>query len=244
VPQLISIAVVLIPQLGLQIAQVLTNPGNLLSGFGTGSSILAQLVSAGGGNAGAANLLTEFASLLGGNPAAVIAMLLSSGNLLYGFTNGSSILTQLPALLTLPMSAITGLLDLLGAFIPGVSILAQLANQFFGVSGSGQHNFRNWRAEYPCDAGQSAGPADGQLQPDQRGRADAYQRADPGRCADLLHTATGAPVRVPESWCGKPEHIAGRRVQQSQLLLSPVAVELRFHGGITPASSAPAQPIP
>src|SRR5947209_9149325 len=48
IPQLISIAVVLIPQLGLQIAQVLTNPGNLLSGFtGGGTTLLAQLINAG-----------------------------------------------------------------------------------------------------------------------------------------------------------------------------------------------------
>jgi hypothetical protein len=81
VPQLITIAVTLLPQLGTNIESVLASPGNLLSGFTTGGlTLLQQLITAGGGNAGAANPLTEFASLLGGLPEVANALFNTTGS--------------------------------------------------------------------------------------------------------------------------------------------------------------------
>lgn len=89
----------------------LTGSGGLLSGFGGGTSILSQLIGAGGGSG---STLGDFGSLLSGlgtDIEDVITDLTNPGALLSGFAGGSPILSQLPSLLTLPVTAIENLID-------------------------------------------------------------------------------------------------------------------------------------
>lgn len=84
VDQLISLAITILPSIIGQLSTLLTNPGNLLSGFGIGVSILDQLISAVGGSGSG---LGGFANLFGG--------LGSLQTLLTGFTGGVPLLNQL-----------------------------------------------------------------------------------------------------------------------------------------------------
>ena len=139
IPQLISIAVVLIPQLGLQIAQVLTNPGNLLSGFTSGgTSLLAQLIGAGGGSG---STLGAFGNLFGG--------LGPLSTLFSGFTSGTPLLSQLitagggtgsslsafGALFSAVGASFAQLISMFSNAVPGLSGLAGLTSIFTDLVG-------------------------------------------------------------------------------------------------------------